>query len=80
MKFEIGFNRKDGNDKKSFYDFIGASPISKGDYEYYEIEINTFEELEALMKKINIKLLGVDYGYSAIIDFDPPTLFLDKEC
>ena len=45
----------------------------------YKIEIPTFDDLEALLLKVNKMLLGKDFGYSALISFDNPTIFLDKE-
>ena len=47
MIFEIGFNREDKNDTKSFYEFIGATlNDTNEEYNFYEIELKSFEELE----------------------------------
>lgn len=78
MKFEIGFNRRDNNDTKEFYKFIEATLISKEECEYYQIELNTFEELEQLLEKINGKI-APRFLYSAVVSFDPPTIYIDKE-
>jgi uncharacterized protein YsxB (DUF464 family) len=80
MVFEIGFNRYDENDKKSFYEFIGAKMNTNSEYGYYEIEIKGFEELEVLMEKINMKLSNNKFQYSAIVSFDNPCIYLDSEC
>lgn len=78
MIFEISFNRKDKNDNKEFFDFIGAKINNNDEYSYYQIELNSFEELEELMKTINKKLYDNIFEYSSIISFDPPVIFLDK--
>ena len=79
MKFEIGFNRRDNNDTKEFYKFIEATLISKEECEYYQIELNTFEELEKLLNKINMKYYNNTYTYSVVMSFDNPVIFLDKD-
>ena len=80
MIFEIGFNRKDKNDTKSFYEFIGAilNDTNK-EYNFYEIELKSFEELEQLMEKINLKYKGDTFSYSAVISFDNPCIYLDDK-
>ena len=78
MKFEIDFNR--GSDDKTL-EAIGAKlePIPGATkyppFDRYMIELNTFEELEALLKEVDF-ITGV--YYSAIISFDSPTIFLDN--
>ena len=81
MKFEIGFNRLDENDVNSFYEFIGAKYIDNidPDYEYYEIEIATFEDLETLMNNINLKYKVNKFSYSPVIGFDKPSILLDDK-
>lgn len=81
MIFEIDFNNpKDESNIREFYQAIGAEwECIDGIYGCYKIDIPTFEDLEALLLKINKMLLGKDYGYAALIDFDNPTLYLDKE-
>ena len=80
MLFEIGFNRRDDkNDTKEFYDFIGAKlNDSYEEYSLFEIELAGFEDLEKLMEKINMKLEGNKFSYSAVITFDSPVIYLDK--
>ena len=78
MNFEIGFNRKDKNDTKSFYEFIGATlNDTNEEYNFYEIELKSFEELEQLMEKINLKYKGNTFSYAAVISFDRPCIYLD---
>ena len=78
MNFEIGFNREDKNDTKSFYEFIGATLNDTNDeYNFYEIELKSFEELEQLMEKINLKYKGNTFSYAAVISFDRPCIYLD---
>lgn len=78
MWFEINFNREE--DDKTL-EQIGAKlePTNSTKYppfETYKIEINTFEELEKLLEKV--KQIKSNY-YSAVISYDPPTIYLDKE-
>ncbi len=78
MKFEIDFN-KIHDDK--ILEEIGATLTPTGSekyapFEVYKIELNSFEELEELLNKVeSIK----NRYYSAIISFDPPTIFLDDD-
>lgn len=78
MTFEIGFNRKDRNDTEEFYEFIGAKLVGEGEDTAYMIDIPTFEDLEKLLAKINQEYFGLSYGYSAILAFDHPTIYLDR--
>jgi len=84
MKFDIDFNHfDDKNNTKEFYEFIGAKWTNPNlDYGYYEIELNSFEELAELMKKINQKYLGKNFGYSAVMSFEAGmgTIYLDDKC
>jgi hypothetical protein len=79
MKFEIGFNRLDENDVNSFYEFIGAKLAKDENCSYYEIDIATFEDLEVLMNKINLKYKGNTYSYSPVISFDNLCILLDDK-
>jgi len=78
MTFEIGFNRQDRNDTKEFYEFIGAKLVDRGEDTAYMIDTPTFEGLEKLLAKINQRCFGNDFGYSIIMGFDHPTIFLDR--
>lgn len=79
MIFEIDFNRET-NDK--LLEIIGAklvkldSAIEEPPFEVYKVEVDEFEDLEKLIAKVD-KYTG--RMYSAIISFDPPTIFLDSE-
>jgi hypothetical protein len=78
MIFEIYFNHE--HDDKVLVE-IGAKieelPNRKyPPYELVKIELNTFEELEQLLNKIN-SIKGK--LYSAVINFDPPAIFLDDK-
>ncbi len=78
MIFEIDFNRE-VDDK--FLESIGAKWYETGSVKYapfeiLKIEINSFEELEEILKKVDKEKEGM---YSAIVSFDPPCIFLDKE-
>lgn len=78
MNFDLDFNRE--NDDKTI-ELLGAKLVPTGadkypPFENYMIELNTFEELESLLKKVE-KIKG-EY-YSAVVSFDPPTIFLDKD-
>lgn len=77
MTFQIGFNHNDKNDTRDFYEFIGATFVNQDEFSYYEIEIKSFEELESLMKKINMKYFNNKFQYSSVVSFDPPTIYLD---
>ena len=77
MKFEIDFNTE--TDDKTL-EQLGATlvPITwatkVGPFEKWEIEVADFCELEALLAKVD----GIKGGiYSAIISFDPPTIYLE---
>jgi hypothetical protein len=76
MKFQIDFNQR-VNDK--VLKEIGAKweDMWKGEPGAYSIEINDISELEPLLKKVD--LLMNDVYYSAIVSFDPPTIYLDNE-
>lgn len=77
MKFEIDFNTENNDE---LLKELGAVSMLTGaekypPFEYFEIEINTFEELEVLLNKVD-KINGG--FYTAMITFDPPIIYLDK--
>lgn len=80
MIFEINFNKE--TDDKTL-EKLGAKLVSTGyfnkypPFEVYQIEINTPEELEDLLKKVDS--IKKESFYSAIISFDPPTIYLDNK-
>jgi hypothetical protein len=77
MKFEIDFNT-DADDKT--LEQLGAKlvpityAVKYGPFDKWEIELNTFEELEELLSKVDSIKKGI---YSAIVSFDPPTIYLE---
>jgi hypothetical protein len=79
MIFEIDFNREP-DDK--MLEELGAKlvpipyALKYGLFDKYEIELNSFEELETLLKKVDFIKKDM---YSAIISFDPPVIYLDKD-
>lgn len=80
MKFEIDFNRSgDKNDTKEFFDFIGAELYERDEYSTYRIEINSIEDLQPLLEKINMHLCGNKFQYSFIMSFDPAVIYLDDK-
>lgn len=79
MKFEIDFN-KHGEENDELLIKLGAKVVPTGSkkfppFEKLEIELKSFEDLEDLLNKIEKETGEL---YSAIIDFDPPTIFLEK--
>lgn len=70
MKFAIDFNRE--NDDLTLK-VLGAKLVWYEEHNQYEIDL-TFEELESLLTKVN-EIKKKDY--SAVISFDPPTIYLD---
>ena len=79
MLYEIDFNRQ--TDEQTLQS-IGAKlyPIpyatKHGPFEVYKIEIDKMEELEPILEKV--KQIKGEY-YSAVVDFDPPTIYLDNK-
>jgi len=79
MVFIINFNKSEEQDD-FFLEELGAKlstiynkPFCFGEY---EINIDNFEELKTLLKKVDN---NYNDHYSAIITFNPATLFLDKD-
>ena len=80
MLFEINFNKHEERDDNYLLS-LGAKYVSTGPNKYppfeaLEIELNTFEELELLLEKVDKERKGI---YTALISFDNPTIFLDKD-
>ena len=73
MKFEIDWNRH--SDDKTLEE-LGAKLIDESDFSYYEIELNSLEEMEALHRLVFEKTKKY---YSFVVDFDRPTIYLDKD-
>lgn len=80
MKFTIGFNRLDAKETAQFYSHIEANREYHEDIgTYYTVTLNSMESLERLMEKVNLYLAGDTYTYSAVISFDPSTIYLDNQ-
>ncbi len=77
MKFEIDFNHNDCRDVKLLKD-NGCILEYFDEYTAYFIELNTFEELEELLNKIN-KNRSIQDSFNALITFDSPVIFLDNK-
>ena len=80
MLFEINFNKNAEQDDYYLLS-LGAKYVSTYSTKYppfeaLEIELNTFEELELLLEKVDKERKGI---YTALISFDNPTIFLDKD-
>lgn len=80
MKFIIDFNIGVYGDH-ILLEKLGAikRPINKSESEYgpfeeYVLDVRDFEHLEEILKIVDKEKENI---YSAIISFDPPTIFLD---
>ena len=73
MEFEINFNRK--NDDKFLINKLGAYYLKNEDYPGLFIKIKDFEHLKELLEKVDKHFNSY---YSAIISWDPPTIYLDE--
>jgi hypothetical protein len=78
MEFELDFNREVDD---ITIELLGAKLIPTGvtkypPFEKWVINLETFEELEKLLEKVE-KIKGK--YYSAVISFDPATIYLDNQ-
>lgn len=73
MKFDIDFNRENDD---AFILSLGAKWEDFGDFSRMMIELDSFEDLQELLNEVDGEKLDI---YSAVISFDPPTIFLDKD-
>ncbi|MEX0598711.1 MAG: hypothetical protein WD512_19665 [Candidatus Paceibacterota bacterium] len=78
MEFEIDFNRESDDDTlKEIGAYLVPTDATKyPPFEVFMIKIDGFEELEKLLNRVE-SLKGIYYG--AVVGFDPPTIYLDKE-
>lgn len=79
MRFEIDFNQNNHSNDEFFINELGAVLVPTGSdkyppFEKLEIEVRDFEELEEILEVIDIKF---DTISSAVISFDPPTIFIE---
>lgn len=83
MKFEIAFNdpRLINSTTNKILEDLGAKFEYDKDQtkefpdDNYYIELNSFEELETLLQKVDKEMNDI---FCAIISFDNPTIFLDN--
>lgn len=73
MKFDIDFNRENDD---AFILSLGAKWEDFGGFSRMMIELDSFEDLEKLLNKVDGEKSDI---YSAVVSFDPPTIFLDKD-
>jgi len=81
MKFEIDLNW--GHDDALLIALGAKEEIHSFDVERwssYHVELNTFQDLEELLKEVNKHRKGDEFEYSAIVSFDPPMIYLDNKC
>ena len=81
MEFQIDFNDVNFNDDDFLVKELGACWVSTGStkyppFEVLKVEVRDFEELKALLEKVD-----KHYGdfYSAVISFNPATIYLDSK-
>ena len=75
MKFEIRFNDSNYNNDKFLIEELGAYYVKVGDFEILEIEVEDFQKLKTLIERVDEEFKG-RYA-SAVITFDPATLYID---
>lgn len=73
MKFEIDFNYDDND---ALLEQLGAAFEGDELLGAYFIEIEGFDELEALLKKLDALTNDL---WSAVVSFDSPTIYLDNK-
>ena len=81
MKFEIDLNW--GHDDALLKTLGAEERIRNSDAEIWSsfyVELNTFQDLEELLKEANKHKKDDEFEYSAIVSFDPPMLYLDNKC
>ncbi len=79
MLFEIDFNEPTFQDDNFLEIILGAKIVSTNaekypPFEKFEIELNSFEDLEFILQKVDKHFNCVS---SAIVSYDPPTIYLD---
>lgn len=77
MKFEIDFNTETDPE----YILSLGAKLERGfkfdpNYSIFTIELENFEDLEKLLERVDKEKGDL---YSAIVSFDPPTIFLDSD-
>lgn len=73
MKFQIDFNYG-SND--ALLELLGATEHHYEDHSDYEIDLDSFESLEMLLESLDRETKDI---WSAVISFDPSTIYLDNK-
>jgi len=81
MEFQIDFNDPNKYDDNFLIDVLGAELIPTNSDKYppfdvLKIEISDFEHLEEILRVVDKEFNCIS---TALISFDPPTIFLDIE-
>ena len=81
MKFEIDFDKTGYYNDEFLIEKLGAYKVPTNSkkyppFEVLHIEMEGFKHLEEILKKVDEEFGGFS---SAIISFDPPTIFLDVD-
>ena len=79
MTFEIDFNGSNKYDDNFLIDILGAGFMPTGSdkyppFEILKIEVRDFKHLEEILKQIDNHFKTIS---TALISFDPPTLYID---
>lgn len=82
MIFEIDFNKT--NNDQFLIDKLGAYWVDTGNkkyppFEVLHIEIKDFDDLKQKLDIVDKELNSLGKWYSAIVNFDPPCIFLDDD-
>lgn len=80
MIFQIDFNSVHYSNDEFLINKLGAKLVPTGSkkyplFEVLEIVVKDFEHLEELLAIVDKEFKDI---YSAVISFDPPTLYLDS--
>jgi hypothetical protein len=78
MKFEIGFNDTEYQNDKLLTK-LGAKLVPTGSQKYppfekFEIDIDNVDKIKDIVDTVDKELYAIT---SAIISFDPPTIYID---
>ena len=81
MLFEVDFDKIGYYNDEFLIEKLGAYKVSTNSkkyppFEVLHIEVEDFKHLEKILKKVDEEFGGFS---SAIISFDPPTIFLDVD-
>ena len=79
-KFEIDWNDLNNKDYKFLEEKLGAYWVDTGSdkyppFEVLYIDVKDFQHLEEILNIVN-ENVNISESYSAVISFDPPSIFL----